>query len=156
MDHYKYGGARALILLHERHLRTLLSTWKEAKAANIELPTTDDPSFASLDTLLRHNLAAAGNYMIWICEQLGLPDPDINEAPPVHEIEQQADSYIEHVLERWRIPLANIEEEQFYRPAYTSRWNSEYCIDGMLEHAVMHPIRHDFQLRNLLDSHKGV
>ena len=150
MDHYKYGGARALILLHDRHLRALLATWKEAKAANIVLPKTSDPSFASLDALLQHNLVAAGNYMIWICEQLNLPNPDIKEAPSVEDVEQQADSYMEHVLERWRIPLADIEEERFYRPAYTSRWGSEYCIDGMLEHAVMHPVRHEFQLRNLL------
>ena len=152
MDHYKYGGARALVLLHDRHLRALLVTWKEAKAANIALPQTSDPNFASLDVLLQHNLVAARNYMVWICEQLQLSNPDINEAPSVNDVEQQADNYMEHVLERWRIPLADIEEEQFYRPAYTSRWGSEYCIDGMLEHAVMHPIRHEFQLRNLLDN----
>ncbi len=151
MHNYKYGGARALVLLHERHLRALLLTWKEAKAANVTLPTTSDPSFASLNALLQHNLAAARGYMTWMCEKLNLADPEINEAPSVETIDEQADSYLEHVLERWRIPLADIEEERFYRPAYTSRWGSEYCIDGMLEHAVMHPVRHEFQLRNLLD-----
>jgi hypothetical protein len=33
---------------------------------------------------------------------------------------------------------------------FPSRWNVHYCIDAMLEHAVMHPIRHTFQLQELL------
>jgi len=151
MDHYKYGGARALVQLHERHLRALLATWKEAKAANISLPKTSDEDYASLDALLLHNLAAARGYMTWMCEQLDLVDPEINEAPALEVIEAEADRYLEHVLERWRMPLADVEGKRFYCPAYTSRWGSEYCIDGMLEHAVMHPVRHEFQLRNLLD-----
>ena len=40
--------------------------------------------------------------------------------------------------------------ELFMDKTYTSRWKVEYCIDAMLEHAVMHPIRHEFQLSNLL------
>ncbi len=151
LEHYKYGGARALILLHERHMRNFLATWKEAKAANISLPETEDTEYISLETLLRHNLAAARSYMTWMCEKLELPDPQINEAPSIEVIAEQADAYMEHVLERWRLPLADIEEKHFYQPAYTSRWGSEYCIDAMLEHAVMHPVRHEFQLRNLLE-----
>jgi len=154
MDDYKYGGARALVLLHERHLRALLATWKEAKAANVSLPQTTDTDYASLEAILRHNLAAAKGYMTWICEKLELADPDIDEAPSLDTIAKQADSYIEHVLERWKTPLKDIEAQHFYKPAYTSRWGSDYCIDAMLEHAVMHPVRHEFQLRNLLNSHK--
>ena len=32
----------------------------------------------------------------------------------------------------------------------TDRRRSRYCIDAMLEHAVMHPIRHAFQLDELI------
>ena len=31
-----------------------------------------------------------------------------------------------------------------------TQWQTRYCIDSMLEHAVMHAIRHAFQLDELL------
>jgi hypothetical protein len=43
-----------------------------------------------------------------------------------------------------------VTDEQLDKGIYPSRWGTEYCIDAMLEHAVMHPIRHEFQLRNLM------
>lgn len=46
----------------------------------------------------------------------------------------------------------NVEEETFYYPEYPSNGGTHpHCIDIMLQHAVMHPIRHDFQLRELLE-----
>ena len=74
---YKSRGARALVLLHEQHLRQCSEVWKQAKAANVKLPETDDENYQSLETLLQHILGAAGNYMVGICRNLGLTDPDI-------------------------------------------------------------------------------
>jgi hypothetical protein len=34
---------------------------------------------------------------------------------------------------------------------YTSRWGQEYTIGAMLEHAVMHPMRHAFHLDELME-----
>ena len=150
LNHYKYRGARALVFLHERHLRDLLATWKRAKATGVSLPATEDPNYLSLETLLYHILRAAKGYMEWICEKLELADPEIREVPPPERIEAEADDYLGHLLERWRIPLEAIEEERFYTPCYQSRWGVDYCIDAMLEHAVIHPIRHVFQLEELI------
>jgi len=151
---YKYNGARALVLLHEQYLRSCMDTWREAKRTNVTLPNTDDQDYQSLETLLRHILRAARGYMTWICEQLDLPDPGIEKVPETDLIEEQAGEYIEHLLEKWRLPLADIPEEKFHTPTYTSRWGVNYCIDAMLEHAVMHPIRHAFQLQNLITAGK--
>ncbi len=152
LSHYRYRGARALVLLHDQALREFVNTWKQAKRSEIKLPQTSDPNYASLETLLYHVLRAARGYMTWICEQLELPDPQIREAPAVEKIAAEVDQYLEHLLQQWRIPLASVERERFYRPEYPSRWNVKYCIDAMLEHAVMHPIRHRFQLRELLSA----
>lgn len=147
---YAYGGARALVLLHERHLRTFLAVWKQAKATGVVLPATDDPSYASLETLLFHVCACARGYMTWSCRVLGLPNPEIRTPPDIAMIATEVDAYLEHLIERWRLPLAGVEEERLFKPEYEAPWESRYCIDAMLEHAVMHPIRHQFQLENLL------
>jgi len=146
---YASGGARALVLLHETHLRAFLATWKRAKARGLLLPATEDPNYASLDTLLVHVLRASRGYLTWCCEQLGLPDPDVPAAPCPEAVEREADAWVETLLARWQGPLAGVTSERLERGEHVSRWGTRYCLDAMLEHAVMHPIRHAFQLEEL-------
>lgn len=148
---YRSRAVRALVLLHEEHLRRFVHTWRLALAGSVRLPPTEDPSYASLEVLGQHVLSAAGNYMIWMCEKLELPEPGIRPAPDPPAIVRDADEYLEHVLERWRAPLRDVPNEKLETPEYPTEWQTRYCIDSMLEHAVMHPIRHAFQLEELLN-----
>ncbi|NQT33692.1 hypothetical protein HQ587_00770 [bacterium] len=150
LSFYKYRGARAIILLHEMEMWRFLTVWHEAQEAGIALPATDDADYASWGALLRHVMRASRGYMTWICKVLELPDPKIRPTPEADVIEAEADEYLKHLIDRWRRPLADVPEERFYEPAYKSHWGSDYCIDSMLEHAVMHPIRHSFQLEELM------
>ena len=150
---YRSRAVRAMVLLHEEHLRRFVHIWRVALASSMRLAPTDDPAYASLETLGRHVLSAAGGYMIWVYEVLALPDPGIRSAPDASAIVRDADDYMEHVLERWRAPLGEVPNEELEAPGYLSRWQTRYCIDSMLEHAVMHPIRHAFQLDELIKDH---
>jgi uncharacterized damage-inducible protein DinB len=147
---YRSRAVRALVLLHDEHLRRFLVVWSQARAASVVLPNTHDPAYASLDTLLSHVLGAAGSYMTWMCQVLELPDPEIRTPPGAAALAADAQSYLEHVLERWRSPLREVGDDRLETPEYQSQWQSRYCIDAMLEHAVMHPIRHAFQLEELM------
>ncbi|MGE5400929.1 MAG: hypothetical protein ACM3S2_11025 [Ignavibacteriales bacterium] len=146
---YKHRGARALVLLHEEHIRSFLKVWRDAKRRGVKLPETDDPDYISMETLLMHVLRSSGGYMKWICDKLSLPDPKINQVPSEEVIEKEAEGYIEHLLERWSLPLALIEDNKVFETVHRSNWGVEYSIEAMLEHAVMHPIRHGFQLKNI-------
>jgi hypothetical protein len=148
VDH-RSRGARALILLHDQELRSFLDTWRQAKTDGLSLPTCEDPSYASFDALGWHVLACARHYMVWCCEVLKLAEPGIDVCPPIEVIDAEAERYLEHVLERWTTPLADVADD-LLEIAHTSRWGVEYCVDAMLEHAVMHPVRHAFQLRELM------
>ena len=140
-----------MVLLHDEHLRRFVQTWRLALATGVSLPQTADPNYASLDALGRHVLSAASGYLVWMCEVLALPDPQIRPAPDTTAIVGEADDYMGHVLERWQAsPLREVSDEQLEVPEYPSRWQTRYCIDSMLEHAVMHPIRHAFQLDELI------
>ena len=149
-ESYRYGGARALVALHERHLREFLDLWREAEAREVELPDSTDPNYASRATLLAHVLGCAASYLSWICQQLDLPMPEIEQRPDPEGLPERAEEYLEEVLTAWRGPLRGLTEERAYDPAHASRWGPPYCIDAMLEHAVMHPIRHSNQLRELM------
>lgn len=147
---YRSRAVRALVLLHDEHLRRFLVVWKQAQAASVALSPTNDPAYSSLATLLHHVLGAARGYMTWMCEVLELPDPKIHIPPEPAALPAEADRYMEHVLEQWRAPLRDVGDGRLETPEYQSRWQSRYCIDAMLEHAVMHPIRHAFQLEELM------
>jgi len=151
---YKYSGARSLVLLHEHHLQSFLKVWREAIKTKIDLPATDDEDYQNPETLLRHVLRSACGYMTWICEQLQLPDPEIMLPPKTNRIEHRADAYVAHLLEKWRVPLADVDPEKFSNRTYPFHWGVSCSIEAMLEHAVMHPIRHEFQLRNLIHSRR--
>ena len=147
---YRSRAVRALVLLHEQHIRDFLVVWRKAQAASVVLPTTDDPAYASMEKLLRHVLNAARGYMVWMCEVLELPDPKIETPPDPAALPGEAGRYVEHLLEQWRTPLRDVGDDRLDNPEYPSRWQTLYSIDAMLEHAVMHPIRHAFQLEELM------
>ena len=46
--------------------------------------------------------------------------------------------------------LAALEDSEIEEPVYTSRWGQGYTIEQMLEHAVVHPMRHRVQLERLM------
>ena len=146
---YRSRGARALVLLHERELRTFLATYRRAQAWGVALPQTDDPDYATLATVLRHVLGAAGGYLRWTCAKLGLPDPQVGPPPPIATVEDEAEAYLAHVLERWRLALAEAEDHRF-EEVHPSTWGTPFSIEAMLEHAVVHPMRHAFQLEELM------
>ena len=149
---YRYRGARSAVLLHERFMREFLETWRMAKTAGVVLPSTDDPNYRSFEALLRHLYNWARTYMLWICENLELPSPEIPPVPEEDGVNAEADRYLDRLLHDWREPLKDVPEGRYYQPEYLSPWKVKYCIDAMLEHAVRHPIRHRFQLMELMET----
>ncbi len=149
LSNYQSRAVRALVLLHEKEMRDFLPVWREARAANLKLPQTDDPDYLSLHALLHHVFRAGRGYVTWICEKLSLPDPGIKEAPDADAVEKAADEFLSHLLDRWRITFAIIENASLDQ-VHTSRWGVQMSIESMLEHAVVHPMRHRFQLQELM------
>jgi len=148
---WTHRGARALVRLHERELRAFLDVWRAAEAVGLELPPSDDPNYASRAALLRHVLNAARGYLTWVCEVLGRPAPDLPATPAVDDVAQRADAYVEALVTAWNGPsLRHSTEHDFDHTTAAASWGPVYCVDAMLEHAVMHPARHRFQLEELL------
>lgn len=150
MNDYKYRGARAMVLMHEQNMKTFYSTWLEAKEKNIILPKTDDPDYASLESLLIHILRSSGGYISWICKNLKLNMLEIKTVPDQKNILAEAENYINHLCEIWNTPLIEVPFKEF-KKVFVSNWGWEYSIDSMMEHAVMHPLRHEFQLKEILN-----
>jgi hypothetical protein len=152
LQDYRWRGARALVLLHEKAMRELLATWRDAERAGVTLPRTDDPHYASLETLLHHALRSSRGYLVWLCQKLGLPDPGIDSAPRPDVVKAEADRFLEHLLTRWRLALTDVEAERF--ETMHAGWGEGITGLAMLEHAAMHPQRHRFQLEELMEAQR--
>ena len=130
MKNYAHRGARALVLLHERALREFVSDWREASAAGVQPPSTTgggdgnggDPNYRSLDTILRHVFRAARGYMTWTCRTLDLADPEIRDAPEVEALAEGVQDHLEHLLECWALPLADVSAHAFDEVSAASSW----------------------------------
>jgi uncharacterized damage-inducible protein DinB len=149
VDENRYPGAKALAELHEIHLRSFLAEWRAAKANQLTLPETDDRAYRSLETLLWHVLSCACRYLSWTTDALDLPPPVLPELPDEDAIADEADRLLEDILEAWRLPLWEQPLKAFVSGEHKAWWGTGYCVDAMLEHAVMHPLRHRWQLEKL-------
>ena len=152
---FAYRGAGVLVELHEQEMNRFFQTWEAAKDSGAKLPAVDEPDYESFETLLRHVLRWSRGYMRWICKQLELPDPGIDPVPETDAIQSEASVYLRGLLDAWKKPLRDVDQDRIFKGEYTAPWGVTYSIEAMLEHAVMHPARHRFQLEQLIDRQRG-
>jgi uncharacterized damage-inducible protein DinB len=147
---FKSNAVRSCVELHEIELRRFFDTWEAFRAAGIGLPQTDDPSYASADHLGGHVLRAARNYLVWIGECVERPVTDVDREDDRVSVARKGRAFVDEVLAAWRRHLATLEDRELAPATYKSRWGEDYNIEQMLEHAVVHPMRHRIQLERLM------
>jgi len=153
---FKSRGVRALVLLQMDEMRRLFTVWKKAKRLSVKLPKTKDPAYQSLDLLMRHPLRSCRGYMTWLCEVLGRPEPPVPEPPEPEKVSASGAAYLGVLDAAWRKHLAWMPNETLdSNEVYTTRWGQPITIEAMLEHAVAHPMRHRFQLEELIEARAG-
>jgi hypothetical protein len=150
-DAWTYRGVRALVILHQRELLRFIERWKAAKARGVSLAGTTYESGMTLETLVVHVLHWARDYLVWSCENLRLPDPTCPPIPAPGDVARELDTYVEHLLACWKEPFRALPEDVFYEPQYRTRWGHHYPVEALLEHAVVHPMRHRLQLEELME-----
>jgi hypothetical protein len=148
---FKSRGVRALVFLQLAEMNELFAMWKKARKLGVKLPATKDPAYANLDLLMRHGLRACRGYLTWLCEVLGRPDPKIPDPPEGHDVGKKGAAYLRTLERAWRAKMAWMPGKVLDSPkVYTSRWGAPMTVEAMLEHALAHPMRHRFQLEELI------
>ena len=147
---FKSNAVRSCVELHEVEINRFFETWQAFRASGIPLPETDDPSYRSVDHLGGHILRAARNYLTWIGECVNRPVTDVDADTDLGSIARKGRGFLDPVLAAWRLHLAALEDTELAPATYTSRWGEDYDIEQMLEHAVVHPMRHRIQLERLM------
>jgi uncharacterized damage-inducible protein DinB len=150
MPVFKSNAVRSCVELHEIELNRFHETWEAFRASGTPLPETDDPSYQSADHLGGHVFRSARSYLTWIGECVKRPVTDLDSDTDPVSIAHKSRAFVDAVLEAWRRQLALLEDTALAPVTYKSRWGEDYNIEQMLEHAVVHPMRHRIQLERLM------
>ncbi len=147
---FKSNAVRSCVELHEVELRRFFDTWEAFRASGARLPQTDDPSYASPEHLGGHVLRSARSYLTWIGECVKRPVTDVDSDDDRVSVARKGRAFMDEVLAAWRRHLAALEDAELAPATFKSRWGEDYNIEQMLEHAVVHPMRHRIQLERLM------
>lgn len=147
---FKSNAVRSCVELHEIELNRFFDTWEAFRASATPLPRSANPNYASADHLGGHVFRAARNYLTWIGECVERPVTDVDPDTDVASVAGKGRAFLDQVLAAWRRHLAALEDAELTPAAYKSRWEDAYTVEQMLEHAIVHPMRHRIQLERLM------
>ena len=154
---FRSRAVRSLVELHEKELRSVLLVWRRFVAADLPMPEAHgDESYQSRERLCGHVLMAARGYLTRIGEWVGRPVADVDPSQDAAEIAGRAPQFAEDVLSAYRRHLALVRAEELEKQEHRTRWGELMSVEMLLEHAVVHPMRHGIQLERILEGSASV
>lgn len=141
-----------LVELHEREMQSFLVLWDRFVASGLPVPEAHgDESYENHDRLLAHVMMAARGYLTRIGEWVQRPVTDLDNSQDPYDIAKRAPAFADMVLAGYRRHLAAITTEELEPQLHKTRWGDLMSVENLLEHAVVHPMRHRIQLERMLD-----
>jgi hypothetical protein len=154
---FRSRAVHNLVELHEREMRSFLEVWKRFVAADLPMPDAHgDEDYVDRDRLAGHVLRAARGYLTRIGEWVGRPVTDVDDSQDPYAIVARAPEFADEVLSAYRRHLAEITKEELEPQAHKTRWGDLMSVENLLEHAVVHPMRHRIQLERLLEGKQAI
>src|SRR5262249_46152417 len=85
------------------------------------------------------------------CEVLERRDPAVPDPPEPERVAAEGAAYLKLLARAWEKNTAWMPAEVLESfDVHTSRWGAPMTVEAMFEHAVAHPMRHRFQLEELI------
>lgn len=150
---YRKGAIGALMDEYERaalELKTLVEEIPPADFVRIIDKETGDEDCRSVQTIISHVVRAGYGYADYIRHLFS-----ISSARPANQVLRQSESLkelesmIEYTTEtldgKWEIP-----DDVIVRTTIHSLWGVTYDLEQLLEHAIVHILRHRRQIEKLL------
>nr|WP_294872796.1 DinB family protein [uncultured Pedobacter sp.] len=153
---YRAGAMGALLDEYEKAINELKSVIKgisDAELVEIKDPHTADSSCRSIQTILTHVVSSSYSY----CVQIMVNREVLLERPQKY-FRNSASAYIEDLDEAFSFNVQHLstikdaELEEFRNDKkILSGWGQLYDIEQMLEHAIVHILRHRRQINKLIN-----
>lgn len=152
-ESYREGPIGALMDEYERavwELRQLVERIAETDAVQVVDPTTEDDACRSVQTIMSHVVNAGYGYADYLRKQFSITSTRPPKALLSHReyLEQLAAvlAYTAETLEgRWRMT-----DEEISSAAIKTGWGVTYDVEQLLEHAIVHVLRHRRQIEKFI------
>lgn len=114
-----------------------------------------DSDYPDLKTIMRHVVGAAHVYVDYIDD--GLTERESGRREHAMRLDSPADAMgsvweaFDRMVERMR-PVKEYTEEQMEKVHMVTRWHERFNIEQMMEHAIVHILRHRRQIERWLAS----
>lgn len=146
---YRSGAIGALMDEYERaasELRCLIERIPEDDFVQIVDSQTKDEDCRSVQTIMSHVVRSGYGYADYIREQFSIsstrPQPKLLSCQESLEQLDAVLRYTAQTLEgRWEM-----SDEEILDTVINSRWGVTYNVEGLLEHAIVHILRHRRQI----------
>jgi uncharacterized damage-inducible protein DinB len=150
---YRSGAIGALMDEYERaasELERLVEQIPEDDFVRVVDSQTKDDDCRSVQTIMSHVVRAGYGYADYIREQFSIAStrPQSKLLSRQESLEQlnAALRYTAETLDgRWEM-----SDEEISRTVINSRWGVVYNVEGLLEHAVVHILRHRRQIEKFI------
>jgi hypothetical protein len=129
-----------------------MDVWKRFRTSCKPMPEArGDADYESPERLVAHVQGAARSYMLWIWEMLEKPIEGLPRVRDAALIVPDLEKFQADTLAGWEKHGALLTDDLLTPKQYLSRWGEPHTIEQMLEHAVVHPMRHRRQLERVLE-----
>jgi uncharacterized damage-inducible protein DinB len=150
---YRQGAIGAILDEYERalhELKSVLSSVSEEDYVRILDPDTKDPDCRSVQTILRHVIRSGYGYPSYIRPFFGMEvvRPNLRELTKIESM-TMLDEMFAYNLATFedRLTMTEAEMEAI---KFTTRWGTDHTLESIMEHAIVHILRHRRQIERLL------
>ena len=152
-ESYRNGAIGALMDEYERaaaELERLIKQIPEDDFVHVVDTQTTDEDCRSVQTIISHVVRSAYGYADYIREQFSIKStrPEsklLSQAESLGQLEAALRYTIETLEGRWEM-----SDEEISKTVIKSRWGVVYNVEGLLEHAIVHLLRHRRQIEKFI------
>jgi len=169
---YRKGGVGAMMDEYERaagELKNVLGRASEEQFNRIVDTETKDDDCRSIQTIMTHVVGAGYGYADYIRATFGIPSTPLGTSPstrpaatvvatrvPVlhREAVEKIDAFLAYTAQtlegKWEMT-----DEEIQAVAMKVRWGPNYDLEQLMEHAIVHILRHRRQVERFLERMGG-
>lgn len=150
VEDYRKGPIGAILDEYEKALgemKEILSKFEPDQYKVIVDSETKDENCRSVYTIMKHVCRAGLGYATSILEEVlekpfELPTLQLDELAQVNGSLDKVFKFNEETLSNFY----SIQDDEIYERRFKSHWGEDYGLEQMLEHAIVHILRHRRQL----------
>lgn len=149
------GSVKALLDEYKKAINELIAIIKPLNEKSLSMivdSNTKDPDCKSIQTILSHIVCSGYGYTIYIENSIGANKPRLERQTfnNVNQYIDQLNSMFEYCENFFKSNKNLTIEQTDNSKKITVNWGQQYDIEQLLEHAIVHILRHRRQIENFI------